>query len=474
MATIKSLPHSFIRFEDLQDAYCPENAPYNLPAYVKHEVKFQFEVEGYVPDTDKIKLGVNGVPMAPDVYAELVNYKYKFTLPFFADPFYLKSFAIGGLFKEYDRIVSIEEFLQLLYDDFSIVATIEDNLYLVFNYSCKAPVEFKGSATGPEDIQESTEVEYFWGQGYVASPYVDIVIPENCSYNAGSPYLPYDVLGPCGPCFVYTLHHEEDDNAVLGSTNSFNKIGDPCFTTLLTYSCNENAFGFSYAGDRENQVRLPFYLSRPNFPQQRGVYINSRGRHKVLTATVEKEYQLQTDAMIELFHQCMAIALNHDNITLAGDSFREKVVEVISSDNYTPDWNNDYDIPTANAKTKVKVAQFGYTNSNCETEDDDCNSGVGEGGCGDPANLLISDIGPLTAHATWDAVTGATAYEIDVATDAETPIRPDGYPKVIDTNSHDFEGLLASQDWTWKVRAICGTEESNWVDGPDFSTTELP
>lgn len=469
MASIISCPFSFVRFEPVDDFYCQGEAKYILPNSNRHEVKFQFLVDGYIPEDDAIKLGYKGTPLDGPIYAELVDYKYRMELAFYTagSSFTLISFAIGTLYREYNKLVTWEEFLQILLDDFGIEAYIDegDPNYLVFPYGCKLDVEFKAQEPDHDPVTMD-EVEYFWNQGYVAAPDEEIEDNSICR-PVGGEYGQYDVCGPA-TCFYYTLHHEQDDDAILGSTNEFYRLTDLCFTSLLTYWCNENYADFNYQSDRKNQVRLPISLSRPVHPQKRSVYITSKGRQKLLSANAEKEYQLETDWMIELFHECMVIALLHDNIILKNDNIREKTVEILSSE-YNAEWNNEFNLIEAPGKGKVKVATFGQTNNNCESSDDDCS---GSGACGLPTNLQISDIESDTATASWDAVDNASAYEIFVATDAEPPISPDGYPKIITTTSHDFEGLVPGTAWTWKVRAICGTEESAWVDGPDFETTE--
>lgn len=453
MATISSSKFSFIRFENLEAAYCHEEADYILPAWLKHEVKFQFNVDGDLSDAEKIKLGTNGIPFLPAVYAQVLDYKFKVDVPVdITLPFFVSQILFGAQVITYNRNFTADEFLQTLLDDFGIVAYF-DATYLRFVWSCKQC--FVVLSTQGEVSYIWSSVEYFWNRGYVEAPDVDVT----------------------EDCFRYTLSKEDDvDDVPLGSSNQFNKLLDDCYSSLLTYSCNENSFEFIYAGGQVNRVRLPFYLSRPTHPTKREVYIKSNGLHKTLSAFVEKEYNLQTDWMIELFHECMAIALAHDTITLYNTNTREKSLAVLASDNYTPEWNTDFELAKAPAKGKLKVSSFGLTNSNCETEADDCvpcgggGGGGGEGGCGDPDNLVITDITTTGAHAAWDAVAGSSGYLISIQTTGEPPISPDGYPRLVLGNSYDFPDLIPGEEWTWKVKSICAGTESAWVVGPNFTT----
>ena len=350
--TIKSVPFSFIRFEDLSNAYCPGQTCYILPAYLKHEAKFQFIVDGYLGDAEKVKLGMNGVSFAPAVYANLLDYKYRADYQVDLNlPFYVSSVVFGPTEIIYNKVFTATEFLQALEDDFGIEAYYEDT-YIVFIHPCKQCFKVFSMQDDAELTWEA--FDYFWNQGYVQAP--DIDLTENSFYYS---LLKEDVVA----------------DVPLGNSNTFQKITNDCYTSLLTCNCNENAFGFYYNAGQVNQVRLPFYLSRPTHPQKKEVYINSKGVHQTLSAFVEKEYQLQTDWMIELFHECMAIALSHDTIIIKNSNIREKTVQVISSDGYTAEWNNDHELITAPGKGKVRVSSFGYANNNCDTEEDDCTGG---------------------------------------------------------------------------------------------------
>lgn len=457
MPSVKSAPFSFIRFEDLTDAYCPEEAVYKLPAFQKYDHKFQFIIEGDIAESEIIQLGVNGFTNAftPAVEAVKLDYKYKLSITGLASPFLLKSFAIGAILKTYNLSVTFNQFLEIIKEDFNIEPIIEGDS-LVFSYHCKLPVQLL-VGTAPTSYNTVT---YYWNQAFVAAP---------GNYIPG--YDPMVVIDNPKPlCFRYTIHRSSVDD-ILATSNEFEIMQDDCYISKLVYKCDENAFAFIYGESVENVVWLPFYLSRPSHPQKRTVYIKSNGRQQLLSANIEKEYLLQTNWMIELFHECMTVALHHDTVIIQNANIREKQVEVISSDNYAAEWNGDYELITAPAKAKIKVASFGERNSNCGEE------GCGPSGvCAAPTDLGVFEITTNSATAFWTSPGGiSTTAEINLFR-ADTPGTPvSGYPLILGDGvlEHTFTGLEPATDYQFQVRYHCGATQSAWVQlaaDPDFTT----
>lgn len=113
-----------------------------------------------------------------------------------------------------------------------------------------------------------------------------------------------------------------------------------------------------------NRIRLPFKLTRPQFPEDRSIYRKANGETKILSVTVKKTYEGETDWLPEKWHQRLAIALGHDNITIEGDKYFGGVAK---DGDYEIDWQTFLDYPTAKAKFSVQVTPFDNTNSNCQT-----------------------------------------------------------------------------------------------------------
>lgn len=113
-----------------------------------------------------------------------------------------------------------------------------------------------------------------------------------------------------------------------------------------------------------NRIRLPFKLTRPQFPEERTVYRKADGTTKTLSAVIKKTYEGETDYWPEKWHERFAIALGHDNVNIEGD----KYLGGVSRDgDYAINWQPFLDYPTAKAKFSVNVTPFDATNSNCMT-----------------------------------------------------------------------------------------------------------
>lgn len=113
-----------------------------------------------------------------------------------------------------------------------------------------------------------------------------------------------------------------------------------------------------------NRIRLPFKLTRPQYPETRSVYPKADGSIKTLSVIIRNSYEGETDYWPEKWHKRFAIAMGHDNIIIEGD----KYLGGVSKDgDYVIDWPTFLDYPTGKAKFSVFVTPFDGTNSNCMT-----------------------------------------------------------------------------------------------------------
>lgn len=117
----------------------------------------------------------------------------------------------------------------------------------------------------------------------------------------------------------------------------------------------------------KNRVRLPFYLRQPQFPSERNVFPLSDGSVRVLSNIVRKTYQGLTDNMDEGWHQKLAIALAHDEVTIEGDRY---FGDVVMDGDYSINWVDFLDYPLGQATFQVRVSPFDATNDNCATCED--------------------------------------------------------------------------------------------------------
>lgn len=129
----------------------------------------------------------------------------------------------------------------------------------------------------------------------------------------------------------------------LGTTNCFGKISDICYTTKITYGCNENAFGFYTDGVNpfENTIRLPMWLFAPLYPTEKKGYQLSTGEFKKLSARINKTWELETDWMPEQYHERLKIALECDNIEVSNENAQLTDVAIYVEDEYTPEWSDE-------------------------------------------------------------------------------------------------------------------------------------
>ncbi len=157
----------------------------------------------------------------------------------------------------------------------------------------------------------------------------------------------------------------------------FSRIPDTCFTSLIRYRNNENAFGFIYFIDngsggnvlagQYNQVRLPFFLDKPQTKTTRQVYRKSDGNYVKLSAIMEKEYEAEVSWMTDDWHTDLAIALEHDDFEIYDDTNAVWDNYILSEGDYSVDWKNEpgINLNVAPAKFKLKSMPFDNMNSNC-------------------------------------------------------------------------------------------------------------
>lgn len=114
----------------------------------------------------------------------------------------------------------------------------------------------------------------------------------------------------------------------------------------------------------KNRVRLPFYVSRPQFPSERNLFPLADGSVKVQSVIVKKVYEGEVSYLPEKLHERLAIALAHDIVSIESDKY---FGDVAIESEYEIDWQVFLDYPVAKAGFKARVTPFVATNSNCQT-----------------------------------------------------------------------------------------------------------
>lgn len=199
------------------------------------------------------------------------------------------------------------------------------------------------------------------------------VKPDGTPYNYGVDFL------QCGECFfiqVIRVYHPFEstvyEKEIVGCIGCFQKICDPCYTSVIQYYNKENAFGFVYTTGVPNlltgffnRIRLPMYFKQPQFPQTRNVFTLSNGNKKKLSARIEKEWNLETDYMPKEWHERLVIALEHDFIG-AQNVNSNITTELMNESNYEIEWQDFLDYPLGKGKCKLKQIPYKNYNSNCK------------------------------------------------------------------------------------------------------------
>jgi hypothetical protein len=117
----------------------------------------------------------------------------------------------------------------------------------------------------------------------------------------------------------------------------------------------------------KNRIRLPFFLSKAQFPVERNIFRKADGSSKVLSAVVRNTYEGKTDQLPEDWHRKLVIALSHDEVTVEDNRF---LSDVVLDGDYDIDLQDFLNYPLAQSNFKIQVTPFNATNSNCQTCDE--------------------------------------------------------------------------------------------------------
>ena len=113
-----------------------------------------------------------------------------------------------------------------------------------------------------------------------------------------------------------------------------------------------------------NRIRLPFYITRPQFPSDDNVFRLANGSTKVASTVIKKVFDGETENLPAHIHERLIIALKHDDVRIEGYRY---LGGVALEGAYEIEWNRFLDFPLAKAEFKVQVSPFDYSNDNCQT-----------------------------------------------------------------------------------------------------------
>lgn len=174
----------------------------------------------------------------------------------------------------------------------------------------------------------------------------------------------------------------------------------------------------------QNRIRLPFKITRPQFPSERNVFRKANGAFKTLSAIVRKTMEGETDWMGENLHARLKIAMEHDTVNIEGD----KYLGGISPDgDYEIEWQEFLDYPLAKAKFKVNVTPFAASNHNCQS-------------CAEATQLSLTDDVFRDAYDEPLTLEEGETYEMNVATNDDICC----YPAVFSITSFNSDYLISA------------------------------
>lgn len=150
-------------------------------------------------------------------------------------------------------------------------------------------------------------------------------------------------IGSVAPdeCFRFLL---KNDGVPVAYSNMVRRIDDTGdYLSALSYRCKEPQFGFSFGFATDGGhwvptniiVSLPIRLSKPQFKQTDKIYEKLNGEQVVLYATINKEYEGETDYIPEDWHEKIVTALSCDEVYINNERVTKSDSYEIDQDNYT-------------------------------------------------------------------------------------------------------------------------------------------
>jgi hypothetical protein len=128
-------------------------------------------------------------------------------------------------------------------------------------------------------------------------------------------------------------------------------------TLLLSWTNNENAFGFNYEElSFSPQLRVKAKLWQPSYTKEKDVFKDNAGNRTILKSETSKEELLTIGEVPEYIHDAVAIGVEHDNFYVDGVKYTNEETE------YTPKWRKSSQL--APSELVIIKDQF-LRNNNC-------------------------------------------------------------------------------------------------------------
>jgi hypothetical protein len=136
----------------------------------------------------------------------------------------------------------------------------------------------------------------------------------------------------------------------------FVKTSHPC-TKLLTWSNNDNAFGFDASLDFIQSLRVNCKQWQPSYKKTKEVFEDSQGNISILRSSVKKVELLTVSEMPQYLHDALSIGIEHDNFSIDGIPY------VVEEEEYTPSWRKSSQLAPVEISVIKKTQNL--VNENC-------------------------------------------------------------------------------------------------------------
>ncbi len=296
--------------------------------------------------------------------------------------------------------------------------------------------------------------------------------PTTVTFVWKNDFFAFKDLISCDQCFMlrlftgFIIGGEQED--IETDMNCFIRKCDPCYTTVIEYSNEEDGFSFNYCNTDlfKNRVRLPFYFSQPQFADDESVYTKSDGTIKMLRSVTKKEYLAQTEFFDEIIHEKLKVALSHDSTELLTGNY---IGQFRKNGNYEIEWEGT--LCSATAKFKALVTPYAVRNNNCS----ECEpySGVEEPPpvCPIPHDIEISLINQENFLLSFLLDVGATDWEFSVHNNVGAVIGQTNNVGAYIGNTPcsgvvTFDSPAPAGNYEVRVRTICAGSTSAYVVTP--------
>lgn len=357
---IRSPYNSFVDFNS-QIFDCSGNTRQaRLPVVGSYSIKFQIKIENEIlPLSTNLYAGVatveGEVVTSPDV--EVIQTCSLYSLRGTGDR-ELTDDLFPIQITDYTPVDDQPQVPAGTYDRAGLLQVLSDTYGITLDsyefYDCCSLPEISGIPViySPDGLTAQLSLNQYWGYGYVDYP-AD----------------PIEAFSE-GECFKYAIL--DADNNVLALSNLFYVSNDLCYTTVITYYNEENGYGFRYVvyDDNgieritQNQVRLPFYLRRPQFQITENIFRRSDGVKERTSTVIEKDWLGTVGYLSAEQHEKLVVALKHDYVNI-NNGFSGVNYRMTQEGEYTPGYPDDINSALVPAEFRISDYSHNYVNNNC-------------------------------------------------------------------------------------------------------------